>query len=314
MKQDNINNTNENLRLKAEAIAKDIQLLENTDVDMRWREVEQRIDAKESRNRRYLFFMKAASVLVLPLLISSLLFAYMLFVKQEKQDTIGFAEITAPSCAVLAYELPDQTKVWLNGNSTLKYPTKFIGNKRVVELNGEANFEVKANPECPFYVKTPEGLVVYVYGTKFNLSAYQDDEYIQAVLEHGKVNVILPNRENEVKLLPGEQLSYSKQLKQSVKKKVNIKEFIAWVEGKIIFRDTPLKMVVKRLSRFYNLDIELRNHRNKEYELRATFKRQPIHQILEYMSYSIPLRWKTIEQKQLPDGTIQKKKIILDIF
>ena len=66
----------------------------------------------------------------------------------------------------------------------------------MVELKGEAYFEVQADKDRPFYVNTPNGLSVYVYGTKFNVAAYEDDNYIETVLEKGKVNVITPRSGN----------------------------------------------------------------------------------------------------------------------
>lgn len=304
----------EELLLQAEAIAKDIHLIEKINETNSYQEVESRIQKKERRSRLYLGLMRVAAILIVPLLISSFVFAFLFFSEKSLDSDLCYAEITAPSCAVVEYELPDHTKVWLNGNSSLRFPTHFSGDKRIVSLKGEANFEVVADPQKPFYVKTPAGLTVYVYGTKFNLSAYEDDNIVNTVLEHGKVNVILPESKNEVKLLPGEALSYDTKKKELMKRQVNTTEYTAWIEGKIIFRNTSLEIVAQRLSRFFNVDIELRNHLNKPYELRATFTRQSIQHILEYMSYSIPLKWKTLEQKQLPDGSYQKKKIILDIF
>ena len=69
----------------------------------------------------------------------------------------------------------------MNSGSSLRYPTVFKKNNRDVELKGEAYFEVEADRERPFYVNTPNGLSVYVYGTKFNVTAYEDDNYIEAV-------------------------------------------------------------------------------------------------------------------------------------
>ena len=72
--------------------------------------------------------------------------------------------------SVIRYELPDHSVVWLNAGSTLRYPTTFKKDNRLVELKGEAYFEVQADKDRPFYVNTPNGLSVYVYGTKFNVA------------------------------------------------------------------------------------------------------------------------------------------------
>ena len=104
---------------------------------------------------------------------------------------------------MIRYELPDGSVVWLNAGTTLRYPTVFKKDNRSVELKGEAYFEIQADQERPFYVNTQNGLSVYVYGTKFNVNAYENDDYVETVLEKGKVNVITPNRETIV-LTPGE--------------------------------------------------------------------------------------------------------------
>ena len=74
---------------------------------------------------------------------------------------------------------------WLNAGSTLRYPIVFRKDNRSVELKGEAYFEVQADKKRPFYVNTLDGLSVYVYGTKFNVAAYEDEELIGTVLEKG---------------------------------------------------------------------------------------------------------------------------------
>ena len=80
---------------------------------------------------------------------------------------------------MIRYELPDHSVVWLNAGSTLRYPTVFREENRNVTLKGEAYFEVQADHKRPFYVNTPSGLSVYVYGTKFNVAAYEDDSNIE---------------------------------------------------------------------------------------------------------------------------------------
>ena len=101
------------------------------------------------------------------------------------------ASVTAPRGAVVRYELPDNSTVWLNSGSTLIYPTRFDRKTRRVQLDGEAYFEVQANPEKPFYVGASDGLSVKVYGTKFNVEAYSDDDIITTTLENGHVDVLV---------------------------------------------------------------------------------------------------------------------------
>ena len=173
---------------------------------------------------------------------------------------------------------------------------------------------MQADHKRPFYVNTPSGLSVYVYGTKFNVAAYEDDSNIETVLEKGKVNVITPDRSTIVQLIPGEQLLYDKQSKKLIKNKVDVYEKIAWKEGKLIFRNASLDDIFKHLSRHFNVDIQFNNKSGKEYKYRATFRNETLPQILDYLAKSAALKWKTEEAVQQADDTFTKKKIIVDLY
>ncbi len=113
---------------------------------------------------------------------------------------------------------------------------------------------------------------VYVYGTKFNVAAYEDDNYIETVLEKGKVNVITPDQRNNRSLAPGEQLLYDKQSQKSKKKnKVDVYGKIAWKDGKLIFRNASLEEILKRLERHFNVEIQFNNRSGKEYKVPGYF-------------------------------------------
>ncbi|MFR7879195.1 MAG: FecR family protein, partial [Butyricimonas paravirosa] len=86
-------------------------------------------------------------------------------------------------------ELADGTRVWLNAQSELRYPVQFIGNQRVVYLKGEGYFEVTSNEEKPFIVRTLSDVEVKVLGTRFNVSAYEDDADVTTTLAEGSVEV-----------------------------------------------------------------------------------------------------------------------------
>ncbi len=195
----------------------------------------------------------------------------------------------------------------------MRYPTTFKKDNRLVELKGEAYFEVQADQDRPFYVNTPNGLSVYVYGTKFNVAAYEDDNYIETVLEKGKVNVITPDQETIV-LAPGEQLLYDKQSQKSKKNKVDVYGKIAWKDGKLIFRNASLEEILKRLERHFNVEIQFNNRSGKEYKYRATFRTETLSQILDYLARSADLKWKIEEPQQQADDTLSKTKIRVDLY
>ena len=309
--KENIENMNsESLLRKAQALGDDIKEMESIDVMDAYRQTQARIKMNR-RKSMHNQLVRYAAFLTIPLLLSSLILGYLHFRGTEDEEL--YAEVTATMGTVVRYELPDHSIVWLNSGSSLRYPTVFKKNNRDVELKGEAYFEVEADRERPFYVNTPNGLSVYVYGTKFNVTAYEDNNYIEAVLEKGKVNVITPNQETFV-LVPGEQLFYDKQTQKSQKNEVDVYGKIAWKDGKLIFRNASLEDIFKRLERHFNVDIQFNNQQGKEYKYRATFRTETLSQILDYLAKSATLKWKILEPEQQTDGTLSKTKIIVDLY
>lgn len=301
----------ESLLRKAHALGNDIKEMESIDVARAYQRTQKLLKANRKK-QMYNQLMRYAAFLVVPLLLTSLVLGYLYFQKPELAEK--YAEVTAATGSVIRYELPDHSVVWLNSGSTLRYPTVFRSDNRNVELNGEAYFEVEADNERPFYVNTRHGLTVYVYGTRFNVTAYEDDSNIETVLEKGKVNVISPDRKTIIQLAPGEQLLYNKQSQKLIKNKVDIYEKVAWKDGKLIFRNASLDDIFKRLSRHFNVDIQFNNKSGKEYKYRATFRNETLPQILDYLARSAALKWKTEEAVQQADDTFTKKKIIVDLY
>lgn len=301
----------ESLLRKAHALGNDIKEMESIDVTRAYQRTQKILKANRKK-QMYSQLMRYAAFLAVPLLLTSLVLGYLYFQKPELAEK--YAEVTAATGSVIRYELPDHSVVWLNSGSTLRYPTVFRSDNRNVELNGEAYFEVEADNERPFYVNTRYGLTVYVYGTRFNVTAYEDDSNIETVLEKGKVNVISPDRKTIMQLAPGEQLLYNKQSQKLIKNKVDIYEKVAWKDGKLIFRNASLDDIFKRLSRHFNVDIQFNNKSGKEYKYRATFRNETLPQILDYLARSAALKWKTEEAVQQVDDTFTKKKIIVDLY
>lgn len=254
-----------------------------------------------------------AAFLAVPLLLSSMLLGYLYF-GESSNEIMRYAEIEASTGSVIRYELPDGSVVWLNAGSKLRYPITFSREKREVDLQGEAYFEVKSDKAHPFYVNTPGGVKVYVYGTRFNVNAYDDESCIETVLESGHVNVIIPRENEAVELEPGERFLFNKRTSHFSKSIVNVYEKTAWKEGKLIFRDTPLEEILNKLSRHFNVDIQFNNRSGKEYKYRATFRSETLPQILDYLSRSATMKWEMEESVQQPDETFTKKRIIVNLY
>ncbi|QNK61521.1 FecR family protein [Pedobacter sp. PAMC26386] len=172
------------------------------------------------------------------------------------KNTLQFNTIETPVGGQYQINLPDGTKVWLNAASSLKYPTQFAGNERKVELTGEGYFEVSKDKKRPFTVVTDQQQV-RVLGTHFNVNAYKEEHVIKTTLLEGSVRVSKiyePENQGSSKLLsPGQQASL-KQASFDVNR-VDIENVVAWKNGYFTFADEDLEVSMRKLSRWYNVDI-----------------------------------------------------------
>jgi ferric-dicitrate binding protein FerR (iron transport regulator) len=149
--------------------------------------------------------------------------------------------------------LPDGSKVVLNSASTVFFASAFGGNDRQVSINGEAWFEV-AKDARPFYVYA-SGMKIQVYGTRFNVQAYPDEDVKTSLLE-GSVKVTAGKQ--NLSLKPGEQAVLKKKKLEKVTDPVAIEKATAWKAGMFIFKNDDIKTIMGQLSRNYNLDVEYR--------------------------------------------------------
>ncbi|PYF71506.1 FecR family protein [Pedobacter nutrimenti] len=168
--------------------------------------------------------------------------------------------IETPKGGQYQVNLPDGTKVWLNSASSLLYPLRFSNGKRLVELKGEAYFEVYKDKAHPFVVKTASQQVE-VLGTHFNLNSYTDEQEVKTTLMEGAVRVsaMLKNGQERSKILkPGEQsVLTSGQLTVSV---ADLESALAWKNGDFIFEGEELQSIMRELSRWYDVEITYEGH------------------------------------------------------
>jgi transmembrane sensor len=157
--------------------------------------------------------------------------------------------------------LADGTRVWLNSESTIRYPAHFTGAVRHVELTGEAYFEVAKDKEHPFEVITP-GQTITVLGTSFNVTAYPDEQHIQTTLVEGKVAVQLPSGESML-LTPGSQSVLDVASGTLSQHAVDTDLYTSWKDGLFIFEDETLANILARMGRWYDVGIYYANNRQR---------------------------------------------------
>jgi len=152
----------------------------------------------------------------------------------------------------------------LNSDSKLRYPVSFVGDERIVELTGEAYFEVSKDKTRPFKVIT-DGQVVEVVGTEFNISSYSNEELIYTTLVEGQVKVYTEeNPELSQTLLPGFQTYCFREEGLISKRKVDVYEYTAWKEGVFYFKNKPLVDMMKTLAKWYDIDVVFENQAKKD--------------------------------------------------
>lgn len=184
--------------------------------------------------------------------------------KQTNTDTVVFNQLIVPRGGLYLLVLADGTRVWMNSDSHLKYPVMFAGGKREVILSGEAFFDVVKDESVPFIVKTETGNIE-VLGTEFNIKCYPDEASLVTTLVNGKVRFddgINPS----VILKPEEQLIFEKENGLSIVRKVNVNYYTSWKENRLSFQEETLDVIMKTLSRWYDVEIVFEDSALKELE------------------------------------------------
>lgn len=162
-------------------------------------------------------------------------------------------KVSTPRGGQYRVDLADGTRVWLNAASSLLFPADFNGSERVVELEGEAYFEVAQNSSQPFIVKA-EQTTVQVLGTHFNVSAYGDETLQKTTLLEGKVQVLAGNARYQ--LQPGQQVIFDKKgTAAKLVRNANIDEAVAWKNGYFQFSGADVTTLLRDISRWYNIEV-----------------------------------------------------------
>lgn len=169
-------------------------------------------------------------------------------------DSLLMNELVVPRGRMCEVVLVDGTRIKLNSDSRLRYPISFSDSiTRTVYLEGEAYFEVQSDPSHPFIVHTPD-FKTFVYGTKFNVKAYNDDYYSAVTLEEGHLRVI-KNNGQEDELRPGDMYEYCKFDNSNIQHKVNVGYVTCWMENRFFFNNQSLWNIAKDIERKYDVNI-----------------------------------------------------------
>lgn len=186
-----------------------------------------------------------------------------LIYKLHKKDlslNAEFNTIETPKGGQYQIIMSDGSSVWLNAHSSLKYPISFGAKERVVELIGEAYFEIAKNNKAPFKVLTGNQ-IVEVLGTHFNINGYVDEPNIKTTLLEGSVKVSSVKNDERTMLMPGQQSIFG--VNELHVNQVDAEEAIAWKNGYFTFNNSNLESIMRQVSRWYNVDIVYQNSKVK---------------------------------------------------
>ena len=218
----------------------------------------------------------------------------------SSETIIAYNYLTIPRGGEFFLKLSDGTKIWLNSDSKIKYPTKFIqGQARLVELMyGEAYFDVSSSSEHngdTFIVNTNIQEVV-VHGTEFNIKAYMDEDEITTTLVEGKVTI--GNEAIKEYLKPNEQSRFNIKNKDISIAVVDVDEEISWRKGLFSFKNKSLKDITKVLARWYDIDVVFERQEIEEIKFNGVLsKRQEIESILSIINNTNNIAYEIMDKK-----------------
>lgn len=270
-------------------------------------------------NRRqniFRFFRYAAAILLVPVLALGLMFAMKYYSVKGEQISVAQAynQVFSSVDAITMVSLPDGSTVWLNHSSSLRYPAVFTGKSREVELSGEGYFEVFSNPETPFIVHAAD-IQIHALGTSFNVMAYPNENKVETSLINGTVELRKPSPDGKVKTLirmnPNDYSIYNRESSEIRTMSIADDRYFAWKEGKLIFNSEPMEEVVKKLSRWFNVEFRIKDKDLLDLKLKATFVNETLPQVMELLEMIYPIQYTISDRKPNEDGSFTRKEVFI---
>jgi ferric-dicitrate binding protein FerR (iron transport regulator) len=218
----------------------------------------------------------------------------LMYEKIANTKETAYNKVSIPRGGQYALTLSDGTKVWLNALSSLRFPEQFSDSLRVVELTGEAFFEVAKDKQHPFIVKMNDKEQVKVLGTQFNVSSYGDEETKKITLIEGSIEV--RSQTSNLKLTPGQQVQISNGY-LSVDKNADVESATGWKDGKFVFRDADIYNIMRQAERWYDVNVIYRTTSSEHFNFSIS-RNEPLSKILHLMELTGKIHFK-IENKSV---------------
>ena len=224
--------------------------------------------------------------------------SYTYWNKQKTIENTTMQEIHVSEGQSIDITLQDGTRVWLNAQTTFRYPALFGGDNRLVSLDGEAYFEVSEDKKRPFIVNTENGKV-QVFGTKFNIEDYSDTQYFETTLMEGSVEVTSATDSTEkVRLTPDKKALLVDGL--FIIEQVTDYNPYRWKEGLICFRNESFKQIMTEFKKYYGVDIIVRNKEVQKVLYTGKFRQTDgINYSLRVLQRDILFKYNRDDEKQI---------------
>ncbi|MDY4043866.1 MAG: FecR domain-containing protein [Marinifilaceae bacterium] len=216
---------------------------------------------------------------------------------EEEEIELSYNRIVVPAGKRFTIQLSDGTKVWLNAESSLRYPTRFGKGKREVEVQGDVYFEVKKDSSRPFIVAAPE-IKTEVLGTAFEVNTYGDHQEVSVTLVEGSVRVQTGKQTTIIK--PNQQIVYNTELQQVNIMTVDAAQKVSWKDGILIIRHESFEDIVWKLERWYG--VKIKNETGEEFHqsFSGEFDEENIREAIEVLCAHLDIKY-----------TMDKDEIIL---
>ena len=229
----------------------------------------------------------------------------------NQAEKLSYNTLKVPYGKRFEIALSDGTNVHLNAGSSIRYPVRFLeGNERRVFLTGEAFFDVSSDKQHPFIVSTSQ-MDVTVTGTRFNVAAYPEDEYINTVLVAGEVslsdNQVPKNGEHQItRLSPGHKAEWDVDTQKATVQKVDTDIYTGWIEGRLVLKNLAFKSIMKKLERHYNVEIQNNYDDLNRQVFTASFDVEGIEEVLASFAENRPFEYR-IKDRVITIGETEKK-------
>lgn len=219
--------------------------------------------------------------------------------KEQNKSMLQYNTLTTPRGGQYRLTLSDGTRVWLNAASSIRYPTAFSTEKRIVEISGEAFFEVAKDASKPFIVKKGD-LEIKVLGTAFNVNTYDNESALKVTLLEGSVKVAAGDQQSAL-LKPGQQAMINASSAKGVLKLVahaDIEKVVAWKNGLFVFHNDDLGSIMRKLGRWYDVEVSYEDNNMISSHFTGAIRRQvTLSEVLKMLELAGGARFKIAGRK-----------------